>query len=151
MVMQAQKPAEGIMMTHDFGDSMHYNVLCDCGNPDHMISFSLELEADAWNIVLNTDFTPMSPYWKNLVNETGNISYSSWLWGVDCAIRETINGLYHRLMVTWEVWTKGYVKYYQSTIMTEQQALNYAATINQSIEDLKTFRNNMNKIGRAHV
>ena len=43
-------------------------------------------------------------------------------------------------MVTWEVWTKGYVKYYQTTIMTEQQAINYAATIYQSVEDLKKFK-----------
>jgi hypothetical protein len=137
----AETPAIGILKTHDFGDSMHYTVFCQCQNPDDMIKFDLELEVDAWNIVLNTYFTPKSEYWKRLVNDTGNFD-NSWLWSIDSAIRSLINGLHHRIMVSWDVWTKGYVQYHQSTIMSEQQALNYAATINQSIEDLRTFREN---------
>ena len=139
----AQQPAEGILKTHDFGDAMYYTVMCQCQNPDDMIHFSVELEADAWNIVLNSDFTPKSPYWKRLVKENGGFD-NSFLWSIDCSIRSLINSLYHKFMVTWEVWTQGYVKYYQSTIMSEQQALNYAATINQSIEDLRKFKQTIN-------
>ena len=141
--LKAQTPAEGILKTHDFGDAMYYTVMCQCGNPDDMIHFGVELEADAWNITLNTEFTPKSSYWKRLVNENGNFD-NSFLWSIDCSIRSLINSLYHKFMVTWEVWTQGYVKYYQSTIMSEQQALNYAATINQSIEDLRSFRQQLN-------
>ena len=56
-----------------------------------------------------------------------------------------INSFYHRLQVTWEVWTQGYVTYHQTTIMSEQQALNYATTINQSIKDLRKFKEKRNK------
>ena len=141
--LTAETPATGIVKTHDYGDSMYYSVICQCGNPDDTIAFNLELEVDAWNIFLNTDFTPKTAYWKRLVNDCSNFE-NSWLWNIDCGIRSFINGFYHRVMVTWEVWTQGYVKYYQSTVMTEQQALNYAATINQSIEDLRTRRKAMN-------
>ena len=140
--LKAEQPATGIFKSHDFGDSMYYSVACQCGNTDDMIDFSIELESDAWNIVLNTEFTPKSPYWKRLVNDSGNFE-NSWLRSIDYNIRAMINGLYHKVMVTWEVWTKGYVKYYQSTIMSEQQALNYASTINQSIQDLRNFRQNL--------
>lgn len=142
--LTAEQPATGILKTHDFGDSMYYKVICQCGSPDDEIEFDLELEADAWNIVLNTWFTPKTAYWKRLVNDTGNFE-NSWLWSIDYKIRSIINGLYHRVMVTLEVWSQGYVKYYQSTVMSEQQALNYAATINQSIDDLRTFKKNMNE------
>lgn len=140
--LTAEKPAIGILKTHDFGDSIHYTVFCACQNPDDMIKFDLELEVDAWNIVLNTYFTPKSEYWKRLVNDTGNFD-NSWLWSIDSAIRSLINGLHHRIIVTWDVWTKGYVQYHQSTIMSEQQALNYAATINQSVIDLQKLRYEM--------
>ena len=77
------------------------------------------------------------------INENGGFD-NSFLWSIDCSIRSLINSLYHKCMVTWEVWTQGYVKYYQSTVMSEQQALNYAETINQSIEDLRKFKQTIN-------
>ena len=107
-----------------------------------MINFSVELETDSWNIVLNTEFTPKSAYWKTPFNETSNFE-NSFLWSLDYTTRCFLNRLYHRFNTTWELWTKGYITYSQSTVMNEQQALNYAATINQSIEDLRTFRNNL--------
>lgn len=137
--MKAQTPAVGILKTHDFGDAMYYTIVCECGSPDDMIDFSVELEADARNIIMNTTFTPKSAYWKRLVNDNSNFD-NSWLWGIDYSIRSMINSFYHRVMVTREVWTQGYVKYHQTTIMSEQQSLNYAATINQAIEDLRKFK-----------
>mgnify|MGYP003349974745 CR=1 FL=1 len=68
--MKVETPATGIMKTHDFGDAMYYAVSCQCGNPDDMINFSVELEVDSWNIVLNTEFTPKSAYWKTPFKET---------------------------------------------------------------------------------
>ena len=140
--LKEEKPAIGIMKTHDFGDAMYYAVSCQCGNPDDMINFSVELETDSWNIVLNTEFTPKSAYWKTPFNETSDFE-NSFLWSLDYTTRCFLNRLYHRINTTWELWTKGYITYSQSTVMNEQQALNYAATINQSIEDLRTFRNNL--------
>lgn len=130
-----EKPATGIMKSHDFGDAIFYKVDCQCGNPDDMINFNLEIEADSHNIVLNTYFTPKSAYWERLVNDYGKFE-NSWLWSIDTSVRSIINGLYSRIAISWVLWTKGYIKYSQSTIMTEQQALNYATAIMQSIDDL---------------
>jgi hypothetical protein len=42
--------------------------------------------------------------------------------------------------MTWDLWFNGYLKYQQSTIMTEQQTLNYAETLKAAIKDCKDFR-----------
>ena len=135
--MTPQEPAVGIMKTGDFGNARFYKVECSCGNPDDNVEF--EIEADDFGITLNTFFTPKSPSWAGLVDSTGSFD-SSWLWGIDYSIRSLINGLHHRVKVTWEVWTKGYVKCYQTTIMSEQQAFNYGSVLIQSISDLKELK-----------
>lgn len=135
--IKAEKPATGILKNYDFGNAMYYTIVCQCGSLDDMVEFSLEV--DRYTITMNTEFTPKSAYWKNLVEEDSNFK-NTWLWSLEIGVRSFINSLYHRVMVTWEVWSKGYVKYYQSTIMSEQQAINYADTIYQSIEDLKKFK-----------
>ena len=70
--LKAEAPAIGILKTHDFGDSMYYTIVCQCGNLDDMIDFSVELEADSQNIVLATIFTPKTAYWNRLVNSSNN-------------------------------------------------------------------------------
>jgi len=141
--MTPQEPAVGIMKTGDFGNALFYKVECSCGNPDDEVEF--EIEADEHGIILNTFFTPKSPYWLELVPSTSGFD-SSWLWGIDYSIRCLINSLYHRVKITWEVWTTGYVKCYQTTIMSEQQALNYGSTLIKSISDLKE----LNKQGNGN-
>lgn len=138
--LKAEIPATGILKTHDFGDSKYYKITCECGSPEDMITFSVELSVDAWNIELNTDFTPKTAWWDNLVDQNYGLFKSSWLWSIEYSIRRLINTIYHRCKVTYEVWTNGYVEYSQTTLMSEQQALNYAATINQAIEELRIFR-----------
>ena len=40
----------------------------------------------------------------------------------------------------WRLLTRGYVEYEASTIMSEQQALNYAETLKSAIADVKAFK-----------
>jgi hypothetical protein len=42
--------------------------------------------------------------------------------------------------LTYKLWTVGYLKYHQTTLMTEQQALNYAETIKTAIKDMHQFQ-----------
>ena len=42
--------------------------------------------------------------------------------------------------MTKKIWWDGELKYESSTIMTEQQALNYAEALKSAIEDVKTFK-----------
>jgi hypothetical protein len=141
--LTAQKPAQGILQTHAFGDSMHYAITCECGHPDDMIDFSIELEADDYNIVLNTEFTPRIAYWERLISDCSSFE-NPWLYSIDGSIRGIINHLYFKVRMTYDIWFTGHIKYHQTTVMTEQQALNYAAIINQSIKDLRKFREKEN-------
>jgi len=138
--LKAETPALGILKTHDFGNEIYYTIVCECGSLDDMIDFSIELEADEHCITLNTTFTPKTAYWNRLVDSNNSNIKNSWLWSIDDSLRSLINCMHHRLQVTWEVWVHGYVKYHQTTMMSEQQALNYAATINQSIKDLRKLK-----------
>ena len=46
--MKSQIPAEGILKQHDWGDSKVYQVICDCGQPDH--THTVWVEADDCNV-----------------------------------------------------------------------------------------------------
>lgn len=131
-----EQPAEGIYKNWDHGGEVFYTVVCSCGSPDDELEFSVE--ADDLSISVTTYLKPKSAYWKNLVGQTSHFE-NSFLWSLDYSIRELINGLYHRLKVTYNVWVHGYVQYYSNTIMTEQQALNYAATIKAAVADKRRF------------
>lgn len=47
----------------------------------------------------------------------------------------------NRWQKMWTLLTKGYIEYEADLIMNEQQALNYAATLNKAVADVKEFRN----------
>lgn len=134
-----EKPAEGIMRTGDYGDSKFYKIDCRCGNPDDEIHF--EVEADDNGININTWTQPKTEWWDRLVgeNHTPRIQ-NPWLYSIDESFRSFINALSHRIIMTYRLWNDGYLKYSQTTIMSEQQALNYAHTLINAIDDVKQFK-----------
>jgi hypothetical protein len=135
--MKAQTPAEGIYKNAEFCDSVFYTVPCSCGSPDDEIEFSVEV--DEFDIIsVNTYFTPKNAHWKKLVDEHSKFD-SIFLWNLEYSIRSFINGLYQRLLVTYQVWTQGYIKTYSTTILSEQQALNYANVLKSAIADKQKF------------
>jgi hypothetical protein len=48
----------------------------------------------------------------------------------------------NRLQTIWTLLTRGYVEHESAVIMSKQQALNYAKTLERAIIDVETFRNN---------
>ena len=60
--MKAQTPAEGILKKNNWGDAMMYQVVCDCGQPDH--EHSLWVEADETGISVTIYATVKSPWWS---------------------------------------------------------------------------------------
>jgi hypothetical protein len=137
--LTAQAPAEGILKKGDYGDSKFYTVVCTCGNEDDEIDF--EIEVDEWNINMNTWTIQKSDYWSKIVNENYEpYIKNSFLYSIDASTRKFINSLYTKISLTYKLWTDGYLKYHQTTLMTEQQALNYAETIKAAIMDLRKFR-----------
>lgn len=139
-----QKPAMGILKHYDYGDLICYQIPCSCMNKDDEMTMTIEID-DGGEITVNTDIKPKSPYWRNFVSESSSFS-NSILWNIDISCRSFINGLYHRLNITWQLWTKGYVQYYHTIIMNKQQAFNYAETIKQSIIDVQNFKEKVNEL-----
>ncbi len=59
--MTPQTPAEGILKTYDFGDSMFYVIPCSCGcGTDH----ELNVEADETGVWARTYFKSKSNFWS---------------------------------------------------------------------------------------
>jgi hypothetical protein len=137
--MTPQKPAEGIVLTKELPDSKFYRVPCSCGNPDDDIEFNVEVE-DWGEITVHTHTRQKTSWWVDTFNQRKSYDYDKeWQYHLNYWLCGVLNALAHRVKVTWSVWTKGYVEYSQTTIMSKQQALNYAATLQQAIQDLEEY------------
>lgn len=132
----AQTPAEGIMLTHEFSDSKFYRVDCSCGNPEDAIEFSIETEYG--EVIVHTSTTQKTDWWSDPANQNASYNYENeFLYELNYLVRGWINGLIHRIKWTWRLWIDGYLKYSSSTIMSEQQALNYAHAIETAVKELR--------------
>lgn len=135
--MKPQAPAEGILKTNDFGNSKWYQVVCGCGQSDHALT--VEVEADEMGVSVNTYATVKTDYWTEEVKKRYDID-SPWLQEWDWFWKSFVNGFITRLRLTWDVWTKGYVRAETTVLMSEQQAINYAHTLTSAVKDVKLFR-----------
>jgi hypothetical protein len=134
--MKAETPAEGILKRNDFGDSKWYQVVCGCGQEYHDHNF--EVEASEVGVDVNIYVTVTSDYWTEVVEKHYDID-NTWQQEFDWFWKDMFNGLIARLKVTWEVWTTGTVRAQTTITMSEQQALNYAKTLESAIQDVKHF------------
>ena len=135
--MKAEKPAEGILKTHDWGYSKWYKVSCGCGQPDHEVTF--EVEADDCGVNVNTYVTAKTDYWTETVKPNIGID-NEWAEEFDSAWKSIFNSLVRKVKLTWNIWVHGYVKYETTIAMTQQQALNYAETLKSAVKDVAEFR-----------
>ena len=60
--MKAQKPAEGILLTRDWGDAVQYEVICECGDNDH--SHRVWVEAEDSNVSVTIHTSVKSKWWE---------------------------------------------------------------------------------------
>lgn len=116
----AQYPAEGIMKTNDFGNSKYYAIPCQCGNTDDEIR--VEVEADDCGVTIHHWVKVKSNWWS---------TPTRYKW---------INGLLHRIKITYNVWLNGYVEYESWTILNRQQTINYSNMLIQASKDVEHFR-----------
>lgn len=130
--IKPQIPAEGIMKTHDFGDSKYYRIACECGRNDHDVDFCVE--ADECGITLQTYTTVKTAYWRN----TFDIDYGE-PWLVINA-KTFANDWINRFRIIRDALFKGYIEFDGSTIMNKQQAVNFVAVIENAMVDVEQFR-----------
>ena len=116
----AQDPAEGIMKSNDFGDSIYYVVQCQCGNPEDEIR--IEVEADDTGVTVHHWVKVKTAWW----DEPTKFKF--------------INGLIHRIKMTYSIWVNGYLEYESWTMMTPQQTFNYAYTLKRASDNVIQFR-----------
>jgi hypothetical protein len=134
--MKAEKPAEGILKSNDFGNSKVYHVVCGCGQPDHTLT--VDVEANETGVSVNTYATVKTDYWSETVEKRYDIE-SPWLQEFDWFWKDLVNGFVTRLKLTWRIWIDGYIQTETTTLMSKQQALNYAETLKSAIKDVEEF------------
>ena len=135
--MEAQRPAEGILKRHDWGDSKYYQVVCGCGQEYH--DHNVEVEADQCGVSVNIYATFKTDYWTEALTKRYDID-NEILQEADWRFKDFVNGFIRKVKLTWELWTTGAITSNTTIHMTEQQALNYAETLKSAIEDVKSFK-----------
>lgn len=133
---KSQTPAEGILKRNNWGDSMWYRVECQCGNPECAHEFEVEANSSGEidvTLYLDVCTPPVREY-----------EYSWWSDGILSKIRTDMANLWHvskfRVATALRVLITGYVRTETSLSMTEQQAINYAATLEQAVAHVSEFR-----------
>ena len=135
--MKAQIPAEGIMKKGDYGDSIWYEISCDCGQPDH--DHTVSVEADDLDVTVKIYTKQYTDMWSEPF-ETEYHRKNDFLYRVSRTLKNCVNGLIRRVSLTWNIWVWGYVEYEVTTVMNQQEALNYAEALKSAIEDVKRFK-----------
>lgn len=143
--MKAQTPAEGILKRGDWGDYKLYQVVCNCGNEYH--DHNVEVEAQDTGVNVNIYATVKTNYWSEVVPKSYDIENelaqeAHWFFA------DLINSTWRKIKLTWQLWTTGAVTTETTIAMTEQQALNYAKTLEQAILDTKAFRQQESKVDK---
>ena len=60
--MEAQKPAQGILKRHDWGDTKVYQVVCECGQPDH--EHGVWIESSETGVEVQVYVTAKTNFWS---------------------------------------------------------------------------------------
>lgn len=60
--MKAQKPAKGVLVMNDWGSSMMFKAVCQCGDDEH--SHTIDVDADDGNVSVTIYTTQKTKWWK---------------------------------------------------------------------------------------
>jgi len=60
--MNVQTPAEGILLTRNWGDAMQYMVTCECGDSEH--NHNIWVEAEDSNVSVTIYTTAKTKWWE---------------------------------------------------------------------------------------
>jgi hypothetical protein len=61
--MKPQNPAQGILLTRDYGDAMQYVVSCECGDSNH--NHNVWVEAEDSNVSVTIHTTAKTKWWES--------------------------------------------------------------------------------------
>lgn len=127
-----QVPAHGIYEEHRDKNTVTYTVPCSCTNPDDAITLTIE-RADDGLVTVEHTVTVKTDFWSgNSSHPTGNM-FKDWY---NTYIGAAVGYIRRCWRITYNVWVKGFAEYQCHTVMTEQQALNYAAALHHGVTEL---------------
>jgi len=110
--MKAEKPAQSISRVERFNDAVVYNIDCECTSTDHAVQAWIEIGHDEDLPDVEVTFYVQTDFaW-----------YEGW---------------WERIKLASAVLWKGYSQQEHSLILKKQGALNVAAALEQTIEDLE--------------
>lgn len=134
--LKPQTPAEGILKWHDHGHSQFFHVDCQCGTPEHSMVFEVEVDREFEQVAMTTFVEVFVPTWKEKFHFYDD-DYNSW-WKYD--FKYWVNNIFNRLTLIKRAIFNDTVGMDVSIIMSEQQAINYANTILQSVKEVQQYK-----------
>ena len=137
--MEAQTPAEGILLHRAYGDAKSYEVQCECGCGEH--THHVWIEADDSGVSVQTFVELKTDWWTENVEKRYDIDNDMLQW-YDWFWKGVWNSLCTRVRLTKDIWLHGYVKYEATICMSLQQALNYSEVLKSAVADVEEFRKN---------
>jgi hypothetical protein len=140
MTLEPQTPAEGITATspNSYQGYRSYKVTCLCGDCDHDMHVEVEWADDINDVNVTICTTQTTKFWDRAI-EPNYSKYNGMIEDLYFWYVGLVNGLAHRLRVTWDVWMNGKVEYQATTVMTAQQALNFAETLKTASTEIANY------------
>lgn len=108
--MKAQTPAEGVLQRNDWGDSRLYQVTCSCHENYHDHHVWVEANEDG-EIVVTIHTNTTTTFWST-----------------------------NRWQQMWQLLTRGHIRSEVGLSMSQQQALNYAATLETAVHEIAALQ-----------
>ena len=130
--MEPQSPADGVMKLGQYSTGTLLRVACTCGDESH--DHTIDVEKDCDSVVVSIYTRQTSKFWESVIENRYDINnraleLAQWKWA------DIVNGLWHRVKQTYQLWVKGYIEFESSLILTEQQALNYATALQVAVKE----------------
>ena len=126
---QAQIPAQGILQYGDYLDSKYYRIACKCGNIDDDIQ--MNVESDDNTVTVHFWATTKTAWWRRRFEDRDNFIVHWCL--------QRLNDYLNRIDVAWTALTKGYIETESWTLLSKQEAINLANTIETAVDDVEVY------------
>lgn len=135
--MNAQTPANGIVVLRDNKGFKHYKVTCECSSDGHQ--HDVFVESDKYDDVIVTIYSKQTTSFQKRFAVTYQEN------SVLLFFKEFFNNLFSKIRLTKDIWCKGYIEYESDIILNQQQALNYSTALKNAVKDLERVKNDRKK------
>jgi len=137
-MLTPQKPADGISQIFNMKNMKAFKINCSCMNDEHSLTMYIENDEDTGEITINHELLLTIDYWEDKFNQMNSCDKfeNSFLYSLNYNIRGFLNSLYIKCKYTYKLWFTPHITTTTVNTMTKQQALNYAHTIIDNINEL---------------